>query len=76
MESVDKGGEGEMLNLIDYLFLRRVKVGWDKCGAGNGLSVSYVPCALRIAVPNWVADITVATQIANLAIILKYGYTN
>ena len=34
MESVDKGGFGDSLNLVDYLFLRRVKLGWQKCAAG------------------------------------------
>lgn len=34
MESVDKGGINDCLNLLDYLFLRRVKLGWEKCAAG------------------------------------------
>ena len=60
MESLDKGGEEERINFPDYLFLRRIKVGWDKCAAGVSLSLVYVPCALRVAVPGWVADLTVA----------------
>lgn len=59
IENIDKGDE-EQLNFADYLFIRRVKVGWDRCAAGGVLSIAYVSCALRIAVPGYVADVSVA----------------
>ena len=33
MESVDREEDG-FINFADYLFLRRVKLGWEKCGNG------------------------------------------
>ena len=51
MLSIDKN---ENINFGDYIFIRRVSKGWQKCGDNNVLSKSQIPCAMRIAVPNWI----------------------
>lgn len=53
LESVDREQE-EGINLADYLFLRRVKMGWEKCANAHQLSKIEIPCAMKVAVPNWV----------------------
>ena len=74
MENLDKGGPEEKLNFPDYMFLRRINLGWQKCAAAEQLSINYVPCGLRIAVPKWIADETIAIQISDLSILLRHGY--
>ena len=38
IESLDKGGPGQMLNFPDYLFMRRINLGWQRCAAGESLA--------------------------------------
>lgn len=35
MENLDKGGVDEKLNFPDYMFLRRINLGWQKCAAAE-----------------------------------------
>jgi hypothetical protein len=62
---VDKFGVNKT-NFADYMFLRRVNVGWEKCGGGSDLSKSIIPCALKVIVPNWIASPTEADMLMNV----------
>lgn len=52
-----------MANLADYLFLRRVKVGWENCANAHVLSKIMIPCAMKVAVPGWVMSTGDAHQL-------------
>jgi len=54
-EILDKKGLNET-NFADYMFLRRVNIGWDKCAGGSDLAKTNIPCALKVVVPGWIAS--------------------
>lgn len=56
MESIDRDDEDDSINFADYIFLRRVKLGWEHCAGGTDLSKIMIPCAMKIAVPGWVMN--------------------
>jgi hypothetical protein len=61
------------VNFADYMFLRRVSLAWNDCAAGKQLSKINVPCAMRIAVPGWIADEQDSNFLMNLNTIIKEG---
>lgn len=38
MEAIDRDEENSGANFADYIFLRRVKLGWEQCAGGTELS--------------------------------------
>lgn len=71
-EILDKKGLNQT-NFADYMFLRRVNIGWDKCAAGSNLAKANIPCALKLVVPGWIASQTEADMLINVDQLLKSG---
>lgn len=63
MEAIDRDEENSGANFADYIFLRRVKLGWEQCAGGTELSKIQIPCAMKIAVPGWIMSINDAYQL-------------
>ena len=57
MEIVDtwEGGDHEF-NFAEYVFMRRVNLGWGHCAGGVVMSKIAVACGLRVAVPGMIAN--------------------
>lgn len=70
--SLDREEEGGV-NLADYLFLRRVKLGWEKCGNAHLLSKVEIPCAMKVAVPNWIMNDVDAHQLFESIMAIEVG---
>jgi hypothetical protein len=46
------------MNIFEFLYVKRLNLAWGECASGGpSLSMANIPCAMRITVPDMVADI-------------------
>jgi len=62
------------LNFAQYLFLRKLHLGWKKCALDDTLSSKQVACALYVSVPTRPLGLPEATEIFNIAMQVTYGF--
>lgn len=54
---IDKDSEEDSVNILEFLFSRRLNLAWGECATGfSELSMINIPCAMKIVVPNMIAD--------------------
>ena len=54
----DKDKDKDEMNIFQFLFVKRLNLAWGECASGGpSLSMADIPCAMRIMVPNMIADI-------------------
>ncbi len=54
---IDKDKDEESVNIIEFVFVRRLNLAWGECASGfPELAMINVPCAMKIVVPNIIAD--------------------
>lgn len=57
LELLDRTDEpGSQFSFGDYVFMRRVNLGWNDCAGGVHMSRIMVPCGLKITVPGMIAS--------------------
>lgn len=47
--------EDNLFNFADYMYLRRVNIGWGDCAGGTIMSRIQIPCGMKIVVPGIIA---------------------
>ena len=69
---MDKSKEGK-INLADFIFLKRVNIALQDCGANGKITAASIPCSLHIVAPGRLIDRSEASQIFTLAFLLNRG---
>lgn len=47
--------EDNLFNFADYMYMRRVNIGWGDCAGGTIMSRIQIPCGMKIVVPGLIA---------------------
>lgn len=47
--------DDNLFNFADYMYLRRVNIGWGDCAGGTIMSRIQIPCGMKIVVPGLIA---------------------
>lgn len=45
-----------MFTFADYMFMRRVNIGWGDCAGGTIMSQINIACGMKIVVPGMIAS--------------------
>ena len=67
IKAINRDYEGK-INLMDYIFLRRLTMAWKECSVDNRLNKARMECAITITTPKITKFLPVANQIFNIAI--------
>lgn len=71
-ELINKDDENQV-NFADYLYMRRVNIGWGDCAGGTIMSRIQIPCGMRVVVPGLIASEQDVKMIVEIVTAFKYG---
>ena len=67
MRALLRDSEGK-INLMDYVFLRRLTLAWKECSVDGRLNKKRMQCALGVTTPQKRRFLPVANQVFNIAV--------
>lgn len=47
--------DDNLVTFSDYLYFRRVNIGWGDCAGGVNMSRIKIPCGMKVVVPGFIA---------------------
>lgn len=65
--------ETNFFTFADYMYLRRVNIGWGDCAGGTIMSQIQIPCGMKIVVPGMIASQQDVRMIMDIVIAFSTG---
>jgi len=65
--------EENLITFADYMYFRRVNIGWGDCAGGTIMSRIQVPCGMKVVVPGMIATEQDVRMIMEIMIAFNSG---